>query len=157
MKSLQSFIAESMKGKNGKLNLKRFKELKALMKDYDPKKYKRDPKLNKFFKKNIKESVNEEDLLDDFETWITDNIDSWIQSCDDEPADLKQIEIDLQRAEDYFWNNIDQFYDEFGYDDVDVEDEYGDKCSEIIQNYVESSLEYLADNYDYWDRRHEDW
>lgn len=152
MKSLMQFIEESMKTRNAggeKLSAKEMKRLKAVAKK--GKKQKNDPKLAKYFKNDIKES--DENLLNNWRSWVEDTIDSWVQAADDDYDDMAQLRVDLEHAEEYFSNNIGDFYEEFDYgDDVDIEDEYGDDLYEIVQDVVERTIDYLADTYDHWDQ-----
>lgn len=88
-----------------------------------------------------------ENLLNDFTNWIQESIDSWIQNSDDCYEDMEQLERDLDIADEYFYNNLDNFTEEYGYD---PNIEWSDEFDEIISEYVESSKEYLEDKYDCW-------
>lgn len=88
-----------------------------------------------------------ENLLNDFTNWIQESIDSWIQSSDDCYVDMAQLQEDLDTADEYFYNNLDSFAEEYDYD---PDMEWLDEFDNIISEYVESSREYLADTYDCW-------
>lgn len=150
MKSLQEFILEKKKNKKCCAKLD-----KAKLKLMATGKYKSDKKFTDFIKKHIKESLlNEseelpENLLDDFKDWVQNTIDSWIQSYYDDFEDMERAANDFETADDYFYNWFDQFLEEYDYDDVEWDDEFYD----IINDYVESSKEYLADTYEHWGGR----
>lgn len=147
MKSLKSFIDESMKCNNKKLDLKRFKELRALMKNYDHTKFKLDPKIAKHFEKTIKESeeIDTDEVLQNYETWVQDTIGEWMSEIDvDDPDDVDQLRLDLMNAEKYFKKYIDDFYDEFGYDERDnIAYDYEYDFKKIIQKVVDSAKQYV--------------
>ena len=146
MISLVNYISEACcKGKKcRKLDKKVLKQIKDGT-------YKADKKFIDFLKKNVKESLNEsednEQLISDFRTWVMDSIDSWIQAADDDDEDMEGLAWSLDTADDYFSNEYEIFLDEYGYDEST---EWLDEFNDIIDDYVNSSRDYLEEKYDHW-------
>ena len=91
--------------------------------------------------------MTKEELIGIFTNWVKESIDSWIQSSDDDPVDMRQLDQDLSTADEYFYNEFDNFIEENGYEtDIEWLDEFDD----IIENYVQESIEYLEEKYEYW-------
>lgn len=91
--------------------------------------------------------MTKEELIGIFTNWVEESIDSWIQSSDDDPVDMRQLDQDLSTADEYFYNEFDNFIEENGYEtDIEWLDEFDD----IIENYVQESIEYLEEKYEYW-------
>lgn len=153
MKSLTQFIEESMcKGK--KLGPKDIKRLNDLMKDYNPKKYKRNKELDKYFKKALKEAieVSDNDILDTFSTWVEDTIDRWVEVYGNDSKSKEILRNDLENAGSYILKSLDYFYEKFNLKDYDLIEKFGeDKLLEIIQHFAEGASQYLDNTYDYWD------
>lgn len=146
MKSLIQFIEES-KNKKNDLNLKELKRLRALAKNYDHTKFKLDPKIAKHFEKTIKESeeIDPDKLFSDYETWVHDTIGGWIAATDGDPDEFDELKIDLMHAQEYFDKWIEDFYDEFGYDEKDnITYDYEHQLSEIVKKYAESAKRYIT-------------
>ena len=91
--------------------------------------------------------MTKDELIEVFTNWVEESIDSWIQSSDDDPVDMRQLDQDLSTADEYFYNEFDNFIEENGYEtDIEWLDEFDD----IIENYVQESVEYLEEKYEYW-------
>ena len=158
MKDIKTYLSESCSGKKckpRKFNKKVFDLIRSG-------KYKfHDKKLKEIFdkaSKSIKEKLSDdeyEDTLQDFmyelEDWVSSSIDDW-KSCWDGPEDM---ENDLETAQDYFDNNWDEFIDSLDFDGLEQEDidkiikALEEASSDIIDNYVSETEEYMYDKRDW--------
>ena len=91
--------------------------------------------------------MTKEELIGIFTKWVKESIDSWIQVSDDCEDDMNQLNKDLENAEEYFYDEFESFIDENEYEtDIEWLDEFDD----IIENYIQESIEYLEEKYEYW-------
>lgn len=158
MKSLKEYlIRESCSGK--KCKPRKFdKKVFDLIRNG---KYKfHDKKLKDVFdkaSKNITEKLSadefEETLQDyiyELEEWVSSSIDDWKTTwdCRDD------MDRDLDTAQDYFDNNWDDFIDSLDFDgleqaDIDkIIEKLEEASSDIVDNYVNSTIDYVEDTYD---------
>lgn len=164
MKSLVQFIKESCNKKCKKMNPKRLKEIRKMMKKVNLKDYKRNPKLEKYFKKNVKEAAasDESFILNDFTNWVENTIDYWCENTDDDHNSVAELMNDLDSAVDYFGSEEFEttFCDTYGYDPKEIK--FTDKMEDIVLKCIESTKRYIKNTYDHtgtdedWDDDNDD-
>ena len=110
------------------------------------------------WKKNKKKFMDaqKESVLDEISNFMQNNIDDW-KTCWDSPDDMDR---DLDTAEDWFWNECDNYIDDLlcGVDDPDAEipkedlwdyisSNWGDDINKLISGLCDEARDYANDKY----------
>ena len=106
-------------------------------------------RVNKALLKEATGSQEEQDIKD----WVYSTIDDWRTSWDDSKEGAESARYDLETAEDWFLNNLDEFEETYGYSlDTDAET----LLSTIASGYANEVLNDIQESWDHFDDSEDD-
>ena len=92
-------------------------------------------------------AITKEQLINLFKEFVENEITDWRFCREDNIEDMEELAKELQTADDYFYNNFENFISD---NDLDNDTEWLDEFDEIIENAVEDEESYLYDKYEHW-------
>jgi predicted metal-dependent hydrolase len=107
-------------------------------------------KINNYINESLS-SKEFKELKEEVTDWIEDRMESWSNSWDDDEDGCKQCKNDLERASDYFSNELFYWLDENNYK---VSDNERHKLEKYAQDYADNKAEEMKE---YWSEKLDNW